>query len=371
MAVRDHLPPVIRSPLSRLRAWAHDLVRVGLLGVLGQAADHLPRKHALALASVAGRLDASWMFDDTGVRNEMLAAFALQGGAAVVAARTRAARRYLDFVVYRRIRSGREDPASWRVEERGAEVLDELRRSGDSFVIATGHFARHPSYALWTGATIPHRIVNVTLPVRDASLPTSLSARWWSAHLALMMEVCLRVPRVELMFVGDRTVAARLVARLRRPGTAVVIAADAPVGPSHRTVHRRAFAGRTAQEFARGTAAIARVAGCPIVVCVPYLEPDGTVVLEWRGPITPTAKSRNTGTRGTDHTAADIRVMDRILDELERMIGRRPAQYVLPIGHDRQWNQREERWESLEESPPAPAQSSRLEPFSATGEAST
>jgi hypothetical protein len=85
---------VIRSPLSRLRAWAHDLVRVGLLGVLGPAADHLPRKHALALASVAGRLDASWMFDDTGVRNEMLAAFALQGGAAVVAARTRAARRF-------------------------------------------------------------------------------------------------------------------------------------------------------------------------------------------------------------------------------------------------------------------------------------
>ncbi len=345
-ALSVRLPRVVRRPLSRLRTWAHDLVRLGLLGVLGPAADHLPRRRALALAALAGRVDASPMLDDGGLKLELRMAFGLNGAAAVVAARTRAARRYLDFVVYRRIRSGREDPASWRVEERGAEVLDELRRSGDSFVIATGHFARHPSYALWTGATIPHRIVNVTLPVRDASLPTSLSARWWSAHLALMMEVCLRVPRVELMFVGDRTVAARLVARLRRPGTAVVISADAPVGPSHRTVHRRAFAGRTAQEFARGTAAIARVAGCPIVVCVPYLEPDGTVVLEWRGPITPTAKSRNTGTRGTDHTAADIRVMDRILDELERMIGRRPAQYVLPIGRERRWNPDTEGWES-------------------------
>jgi lauroyl/myristoyl acyltransferase len=357
---------VIRSPLSRLRAWAHDLVRVGLLGVLGPAADHLPRKHALALASVAGRLDASWMFDDTGVRNEMLAAFALQGGAAVVAARTRAARRYLDFVVYRRIRSGREDPASWRVEERGAEVLDELRRSGDSFVIATGHFARHPSYALWTGATIPHRIVGVTLPARDPSHPSSLGGRWGSTHLALQLDVWGRAPDVEFLMVDNRLVAATLVARLRRPGTAVVISADAPIGPDHHAVDRRAFAGRTLQDFALGTATIAGFAGCQIVVCVPYLVPDGTVVLEWAGPITP-ATNGGVG----EPTAADIRVMDRILDELERMIGRRPAQYVLPIGHDRQWNQREERWESLEESPPAPDRSSRLEPFSATGEAST
>jgi lauroyl/myristoyl acyltransferase len=145
-----------------------------------------------------------------------------------------------------------------------------------------------------------------------------------------------------------------------------VISADAPIGPDHHAVDRRAFAGRTLQDFALGTATIARVAGCPIVVCVPYLEPDGTVVLEWAGPITP-ATNGGVG----EPTAADIRVMDRILDELERMIGRRPAQYVLPIGHDRQWNQREERWESLEESPPAPDRSSRLEPFSATGEAST
>jgi hypothetical protein len=38
--------------------------------------------------------------------------------------------------------------------------------------------------------------------------------------------------------------------------------------------------------------------------------------------------------------------MDRILDELERMIGRRPAQYVLPIGRERRWNPDTEGWES-------------------------
>jgi lauroyl/myristoyl acyltransferase len=171
---------------------------------------------------------------------------------------------------------------------------------------------------------------------------------------------------VEFLMVDNRLVAATLVARLRRPGTAVVISADAPIGPDHHAVDRRAFAGRTLQDFALGTATIARVAGCPIVVCVPYLEPDGTVVLEWAGPITP-ATNGGVG----EPTAADIRVMDRILDELERMIGRRPAQYVLPIGHDRQWNQREERWEPLDESPLGPTRPSRREPFSAAGEAST
>ena len=69
-------------------------------------------------------------------------------------------------------------------------------------------------------------------------------------------------------------------------------------------------------------------------------------MLEWRGPITPTARRPNPGTRGTDHTVADIRVMDRILDELERMIGRRPAQYVLPIGRERRWNADTEQWEA-------------------------
>jgi lauroyl/myristoyl acyltransferase len=296
------------------------------------------------LASLAGRIDASRLLDDAGLRREMEAAFGLDRKAAIAAARARAARRYLDFVVYRRIRSGREDPASWRVEERGAEALDDLRRSGASFVIATGHFARHPSYAMWTGATIPHRIVDVTLPGRDGSHPASLGSRWWSTHLELMMDVCGRAPGVELVIVEDRSVAASLVARLKEPGTAVVIAADAPLGAGHRTVHRRPFAGRMLQGFARGTAAIARVARCPIVVCVPYLEPDGTVVLEWVGPIGPVAGGpaiRPTGQAQDDHA-----VMDTILDVLEQMIGRRPTQYVLPIGRERIWNQDDEQWET-------------------------
>jgi lauroyl/myristoyl acyltransferase len=341
---------VVRARLAPFRAPVRDAVRLGSLAALRPVADHLPRRHALALASVAGAVDASRVLDEAGVRREMRTAFGLEGGAAVAAARARAARRYADFVVNRRILSGREDPTSWRVEEQGTEAVADLRRSGDSFVIATGHFARHASYPLWTGRTLPHRIVGVSLPAHDASHGTSLASRWGSTHLALQLEVWGRVRNVEFMMVDDQLVAANLVARLKAPGTAVVISADAPLVPGNRTVHRRAFAGRLKQEFALGTAAIARVAGCPIVVCVPYIEPDGTVVLEWTGPFAAAG----------DQEEGDILVLDRVLDVLERMIGRLPAQYVLPIGHDRSWNARAERWEALGE--PASAAAGRGPP---------
>ena len=325
----------MKSRLSRLRVTVRDLVRLGVLAILAPAADHLPREHALALAKLAGKLDASRALN-AGLRREMQSAFELDPRSAAAVARTQAACRFLDFVVNRRLRGGREDPASWRIEERNPEVIDELRQSGGSFIIAIAHFARHPCYALMKGKRIPHRIVLVTAPVHDVVRSSSLSMRWWSAHLALMLDVWGSAGDVEFVFVGEQLVAPILVARLKQPGTAVVISVDAPTGPENRSVHRRPFAGHALQDFALGTAKVARLAGCPIVVCNPYLEPDGTVVLEWVGPIT-------TDTHDAD---SDVRVMDSILDELERMIGRRPTQYVVPIGSERRWDAERERWQA-------------------------
>lgn len=304
-----------------------------MLAALTPAADRLSRDRALGLARGAGRVDAGRALD-AGVRREMRDAFSLRGAAAVERAQARAACRYLDFVVNRRIRVGREDPATWRVEERGQGSVEPLRRSGASFVVATGHFARHPSYMLWTGATLPQRVIGVTVRPPTAR-GSSLRERWAAKHLRLMLDIWGREPDVEWAYIEDKLVAASLVARLRRPGTAVLISADAPSRPDMATVHRRGFAGNAEQEFALGTAVIARAAGCPVVVCHPYLEADGTVVLEWVGPFEADG----------DDSDADARLTDRILDELERMIGRRPTQYVRTIGCDRRWDPEAERWE--------------------------
>jgi lauroyl/myristoyl acyltransferase len=84
-----------------------------------------------------------------------------------------------------------------------------------------------------------------------------------------------------------------------------------------------------ARPFSVGTAALSRLAQCPIVACAGYIEKNGTVVLHW-GPVIAPPQRKDEG--------ADVRVTDTILDFLEDAVGRRPTQYVLYIGEERQWN---------------------------------
>ena len=331
-----HLRRMVSTPRaqsSALRVWLRDPVRLALLHLLAPAAVHLSRDRALGLARLAGKVDAS-RFLNAGMWRDMQVAFRLDRARGARAARDHVTTRYTDFVINRRILKGREDPGSWRVEERNPEVVDELRRTGASFVIATGHFVRHASYALFTGMTIPQRIAIVTLPSSDVSRPTSFNSRLNALHKDLVMDVWGGSADVEFLTVDNEMSGAIAVRRLREPGNVVIISSDAYAGLDGRVVHQRPFAGWRLRRVALGTAMIARFAQVPVVLCHPYVEPDGTVVLEWDGPI----RAKDEGSDG------DIELMDAVLDGLERMVGKRPNQYVYPIGGERTWDPDAARW---------------------------
>ena len=97
----------------------------------------------------------------------------------------------------------------------------------------------------------------------------------------------------------------------------------------------RPFAGLESRRFATGAARLSRTTGRPIVVCIPYLKDDRTIVLDWTRVIEP---------QDGGGIEADRRVTDTILDDIEQAIGRRPGQYVLECLGARRWDARAERW---------------------------
>jgi lauroyl/myristoyl acyltransferase len=125
--------------------------------------------------------------------------------------------------------------------------------------------------------------------------------------------------------------------RLQQPGNAVIISVDAywkGGGPNL----RRNFAGNRMYQFGTGAASLARLARCPIIPCVTFLEREGAVV-EWGIPIPPPA---------ANDERADIQGTDQLLQYIERGVGSRPSQYVLDIGASRRWNSSAEQWQDHE-----------------------
>ena len=313
-----------------------------LFVLLRPAATLLPRRWALALADLAGLLLAASPTIGRGTRRQMRAAFGSQQPFQLSRAWLR--RPFVDYVVLQRLLAGREDVSQWRVEERFVEATHALQQDPrQSLIVATGHFARQAMLAVYLSELIPRKLAAVVAGLDRRSLaPKALRLR---LQLGQMLDT-LRFARrgdVELIDVGPSGTTTRLLRHLEHPGAAVVIAADAPWPRDRPGNHQRAFAGRAHQTFAMGTARLSRLAQCPIVICVPILEEDERIVLEWGPPIAPSPM---------DDAEADARVTDMLLDEIERAIGRRPEQYVLPIGGERRWDPVAERWTAA--LPPEP-----------------
>ena len=110
--------------------------------------------------------------------------------------------------------------------------------------------------------------------------------------------------------------------------------------------YRRSFAGLADRGFALGAARIARLAQCPIVLYVPAFRDDGSVVIEWSDPLEPPP---------LDDKPSDVRVMDVLIDMLERYVARYPTQYFHPLGFERAWNVETQRWEPPYEGAALPA----------------
>jgi len=313
----------------------HLMLAAVMLLVLRPTASLLPFARALSIARGFGYVSAVIPGYGLGKTRQIAHAFGPIGAiAALRQAAEHIARPLCDSVVLRRALRGVPDRNQWRIEQRSLPCVDRVRASGETFILATAHFARQAFMALAHREILPHDITSVSLPLPKR---TRNPYTWWARyHYGQILE-CSRASRPEIRFVYPvRSGAYRqLVETLRKPGNVVMVHIDAPSTSTGVDTFCRPFAGLESRRFATGAARLSRTTGRPIVVCIPYLKDDRTIVLDWTRVIEP---------QDGGGIEADRRVTDTILDDIEQAIGRRPGQYVLECLGARRWDARAERW---------------------------
>ena len=302
-----------------------EAIRAAMFAMLGAVARHGPRSWALWLA---GFFQSLLAISPMGVRARqvMRVTFPAEKHKIAKLAANWLGRPFRDHVLAVRIASGREPVHDWAIESRNAPVL--LDEPDASFIIATGHFSREAMTGLYLPRVINKRLATVVAPMTQSKDPRGLRVRLQMREMRNGIKF-VRNGDVDIADVAGKSFLVRLLRHLRDPGGAVIIATDAAWGSNHTGGYTRSFAGFAAQSFALGTARLARLSQRPIVACVPFLDGDQRVVMEW-SPVIP-APAR-------DDEGADIRITNEILDWIERRIGERPDQYVLSFGHDRRWS---------------------------------
>jgi lauroyl/myristoyl acyltransferase len=300
------------------------LVRVSAFLILRPIA-YLPRRPAFAAADAIGFL---YSLSPMGARVRRSMSIAFPSGDAAALAREWMTRPFRDYVSMSRILARRDNVGLRPIESRGAPAL--LREPGQSVIVATGHFSREPMECLYAACVIPKKLATVVAALDRSSLkPRALRLR---VQFGMMVDAirAIREGDVEILHVGRPGLVTRMVKHLKQPDTVVIISSDAVLAGGREVGLHRPFAGHAMVDFALGTARLSRLSQRPIVVCVPFLDTEGRTVLDWSDPIPAPAR---------DDESADDRVTNAVVDFLERAVGLRPGQYVLPIGDQRRWSE--------------------------------
>jgi lauroyl/myristoyl acyltransferase len=323
-----------RVSANRWRA-VDDLLRSFLMAfILKPATRVLPRKAALRVARLCGAVMLRVPPSGKPALATMQKAFSMERADARETAREYLTEQFYSFVIFQRVLHGRENPENWTIEERNSRGVAQLRESGRSFIVATGHFGSQSRLALYLPRICPGSLAAVTVPLAARSLsPYNIRER---IHFGQILKVARQTrPNVKFMCVGDPSIL-ELLDHLKQPNGQLLVAVDAFWTRKGRSTDTRPFAAMSARSFSIGSAVLSRMAQCPIVACANYVANDGTVVLEW-GPVIPPPHPED--------KAADLRTTNALLDFLEIAVGKRPSQYVLHIGEERRWNPVLQTWE--------------------------
>jgi lauroyl/myristoyl acyltransferase len=308
-----------------------------MLLILKPAADFLPLRWAYVLGcKLSVVADIAIMHDGQPARTNMKEAFGLSDEEAVQAAREWLTNQFHDYIVLRRIERGREDPTKWRIVQRNAPALTQLQESGKAFILATAQFTRRAHVPFFMTMISPARIVAAVQPLPKGWSPGAIRVRAQVVQARRGFQKA-RASKIELIVIGQpQTV--DLGEYLLHPGNILYVTADA-YWPGKRWIYRRPFAGFQSFPFTIGPATLARLTQCPILPCLPFVDCDGTIVLEWGEVIPPPSPF---------DVQADFRITDKLIDRVEQAVGSRPTQYINTAGRSRRWDGCASRWEEME-----------------------
>ena len=303
--------------------------------VLKPASDFLSRRRAQSVARWCGAVMLHMPTSRQAARQTMRVAFGMNDADAAKSAQEYLAQPFYTFVAFRRVLRHREHTDGWVIEERNNHGIAQLRETGRSFIVATGHFRRESHLVLYLTRVCPGKSAAIHLPLTAARLRAHTVLERIQYGQLLRTARSVRPDHI-FLWVGDAV--RKILKNLAQPNCQVVISVDAFWRATGSSTYTRPFAGMRARTFSTGTAALARLAQRPIVPCVGYVDENDAIILEWGDVIEPPSR---------DDEAADIRTTDTILDFLEQAIGRRPTQYVIYIGEERRWNPVQKAWENL------------------------
>lgn len=300
--------------------------------LLRPAADRLPRGAALGVASTVAFFKALTPFYGLRTTAAVMRMYSLGPVRAVVQAANLLAQPMRDYVAIRRLLVRRDDMQRFPIREVNAEVVRELRETNSSFILATGHFVRRAHIALFMRSVLPQHVTQVSTPLPERS--RNMDSRWLAIHFGQLLNYT-KFAGAELATPRRRDTFRKLEETLAQAGNAVSISIDAP-WKNLESGMARPFAGETSRCFATGAARLARKTGKPIVLCVPYLDGEERIVIEW---------IRVLPAPDPDDADADVRITDLLMNDVERAIGRHPTQYVIEHLGPRKWNRGTESWE--------------------------
>jgi lauroyl/myristoyl acyltransferase len=326
----------IKRLIVNMSLFIEDVIRILTLRfVLAPAAYFLPRNWALGIAGVLTL--PLVLLPDPGIRVywQMRSAFGKGRLDSLRLAWSWLARGYRDFVIHKRIIHNYEHPFNWRFVEKNVEHIVGLRESGESYIVATGHFRQASYYCMYSPAiTYGHAISVVGEPltrvrsIRDWRIRYQFGANIGASHSVLGKDV-------EVILTGSDLSAARKIhRRLCERGNVVFINIDSWWKKSKSGYFERPCAGLRRRGFTTGTALLAQLSKCSIISCCCFEDGDGTITLEWGPPIR---------IDGMDPDSI-IKGMNTLIDRLEIAVADRPTQYAYEIGGERGWNSNSRRW---------------------------
>jgi len=312
---------------------------VGMQLVLRPAAYVLPRYLGIWLAGTIALLLLLLPFPGLAKYREMRKAFGHGGIQSCYLTWRWLARPFVDFVSAERCIAGRETPGDLGIMEYNAESINALRGSGESYIIALGHFAREAVGALYLPSITPGHIVIVSVPLPGHSGRLGDIRTRLQLGTLLKAGYAVHLGNGTFVFTKSKQPASgKIYAELQKPGNTAFINIDAPVEGRGPGFVWRAFAGHKKRAFSMGAVKLARLSGCAIIGCVCFKKGDGTTVIEWGDAIRCSEGEAK---------AEEMSAMNKLVDGIELAIGRRPDQYVLDIGDERRWDAQREEWQDL------------------------